>query len=67
MTSNIVSALILTGLLGFVIAGVFEYVMPRGEPTGSDEGLDLNYLFAKRSQYCPAATGGPDATERSQF
>ena len=37
MTSNIVSSLILTGLIGFVIAGVLEYVVPGNNPTGSDE------------------------------
>jgi hypothetical protein len=39
MTSNIVSALILTGLYGLVIAGVLEYVVARGKPTASEEGM----------------------------
>jgi hypothetical protein len=39
MTSNIVSALILTGLYGLVIAGVLEYVVARGRPIASDKGM----------------------------
>jgi hypothetical protein len=31
MISNIVSSLILTGLVGFVIAGILEYVVPRSK------------------------------------
>ena len=31
MTSNIVSSLILAGLVGFVIAGILEYVVPRAQ------------------------------------
>lgn len=37
MTSNIVSALILAGLYGLVIAGFVEYVVPRGKRAGRDE------------------------------
>ena len=65
MTSNIVSSLILTGLVGFVIAGVIEYVVPRGKSTGSDDGIrrqpsgDQTRVSAAVRQIAARSTTGP--------
>jgi hypothetical protein len=39
MTATIVSALMLAGLYGMVIAGVYECLVPRAKPTEEEEGM----------------------------